>query len=312
MDAGPRDPNEQRLADGIRHGMLRFFGLPWVDSSNPAEAYKDCRVVCLGIPHDIGAGGSPGARYGPYSVRGASGMPAAPETLGRAVDGGNIPAPLASARGMRDVVEKSVAEVLAAGATPFLVGGDHSVSLPVMRAMHKAFGPLAVVHFDAHPDTSKGMELMSDDPYHHGAPLRHALEEGLIAPRQLHQLGIRVSWDEDLTREHGVNVYTTDHLADRGIRMVMARVREAIGTLPTYVTFDIDAVDPAFAPGTGTPVPGGLTSREALRLVGSLAGLRIVGMDVVEVLPALDQSNITSLLAAALLWRGILASVGLA
>lgn len=312
MDPGARHPSEQRLAEGIRHGMSRFFGLPWVDSSSPAEAYQGCRVVCLGIAHDIGASGSPGARYAPYSVRAASGMPEPPATLGRAVDGGNIPAPVASPRGMRDAVEKGVADVLAAGATPFLVGGDHSVSLPVMRAMHKAFGPLAVVHFDAHADTGKGLDIFSEDPYHHGTPLRYALEEGLIAPGQLHQLGIRVPYDEDLAREHRVNVYTTDLLADRGIRMAMARVREVIGKLPTYVTFDIDAVDPAFAPGTGTPVPGGLTSREALRLVSSLAGLRLVGMDLVEVLPALDQSGITSLLAASLLWRGILAHHGIA
>jgi agmatinase len=311
-DAAGSDAHEQRLADSLRHGMVRFFGFPWVDSSNAAEAYKGCRIVCLGIPHDIGASGNPGARFAPYSVRGASGIPAPPPTLGRAVDGGNIPAPLASPRGMREVVEKAVADVLAAGATPFLVGGDHSVSLPVMRAMHKAFGPLAIVHFDAHPDTGKGTELFSEDPYHHGAPLRHALEEGLIAPGQLHQLGIRVGDDEEFTRKHGINVYTTDALADRGIRMVMARVREAIGTLPTYVTFDIDAVDPAFAPGTGTPVAGGLSSREALRLVSSLAGLRLVGMDVVEVLPAMDHVNITSLLASALLWRGILAHAGIA
>jgi agmatinase len=310
MERPARDPHEQRIADILRQGMLPFFGLPWVDSSDPARAYKDCRVVFLGIAHDAGASGSPGARYAPYSVRAASGFPAPPPSLGRAVDGGNIPAPIASPHGMREAVEKGVGDVLAAGATPFLVGGDHSVSLPVMRALRKVHGPIAVVHIDAHADTGKAVEMLGEDPYHHGAPLRHALEEGLIAPGQLYQIGIRVGYDEALTKEHSVNVVTADYIADRGIRMVMARVRAAIGDRPTYVTFDIDGVDPAFAPGTGTPVPGGLSSREALRVVSSLAGLRLIGMDVVEVLPALDHASITSLLAAALLWQGLLALDG--
>lgn len=305
-----RDETDQFLFDYVRHGMTPFFGLPSVDSSDPAEAYGGSRAVLLGIPYDGGAGLNPGARFAPYSVRRASVFAMNAGVIGRlsgrgAVDGGNVPAPPRSPGAMRELVEHAVTDVLAAGAAPFIVGGDHSVVLPILRAIAKKHGPVAVVHVDAHPDTAPASEFYGGDAFHHGAPLRHALDEGLIVKGQLHQIGIRVGHDEQLTRAHAVNIYDIDEVADRGIPGIMERVRSSIGQLSTYVTFDIDAVDPAFAPATGTPVPGGLTSREALRLVRSLSGLRIVGMDVVEVLPALDHADLTSLLAASLLMEGL-------
>jgi agmatinase len=266
--------------------------------------------VLLGVPHDAGVSQSPGARFAPYHVRRVSVFVVNGETfarLGRVVDGGNVPAPLCSPRAMRELVEAEIGAVLATGAAPFLVGGDHSVVLPVLRAMKKRHDDLAVVHFDAHADTGRPQEFLSDDPYHHGAVMRHALEEGLIARGQLHQIGIRLAYDVELAAAHGVKVHDMDELADRGVVSVMEEVRAAIGPRPTYVTFDIDAVDPAFAPGTGTPMPGGLSSREALRLVRGLSGLRLVGMDVVEVLPAHDHADATSLLAACLLMEGLAA-----
>ena len=300
---------EQFFIDYVRRGTTTFFGAPSVDLADP-DALKDRRAVFLGVPYDGGTSQYSGARYAPHSVRAASIFAVKGEGLpwllgGQAVDGGNLAAPMRDPAQMREVVEQGIATVLAAEGRPFIVGGDHSVTLPVLRALKRKLGPIAVVHVDAHPDTARGAEFFCADDYHHGAPLRHALEEGLIAPGQLHQIGIRVGHDEELAKKHGVVVYDMTEVQDRGIPIIMARVRAAVGSLPTYLTFDIDAVDPAFAPGTGTPACGGLTSREALRLVRSLKGMRLCGMDVVEVLPALDHADLTSLLAASLLMEGL-------
>lgn len=303
------DPTDQALFDYVRHGMTPFFGLPCVDHAS-AEPYAGARAVLLGVPYDGGVTQQPGARFGPYHVRRASIFVANTNILtsldGRgAVDGGNVPAPLRSPSGMRDAVEKEISAVLAAGAAPMVVGGDHSILLPILRAVARFHGPVAVVHVDAHTDTAPGSEFYGGDEFHHGAPMRHALKEGLIAPGQLHQIGIRMGHDADLSGEYQVNIHDIDEVADRGVPAIMDEVRRAIGDRPTYLTFDIDAVDPAFAPATGTPAVGGLTSREALRIVRSLAGIRLVGMDLVEVLPALDHADITVTLAASLLMEGL-------
>jgi agmatinase len=190
---------------------------------------------------------------------------------------------------------------------PFAVGGDHSIALPAMRAVAKKHGPLAVVHVDAHFDTSDA-EVWGD-AYHHGTPLRHAIQEGLVERGQLHQVGIRATWGDAheaaLSAEHGAALYDIGAVATRGIADIAAHIVASVGERPVYVTFDIDAVDPAFAPGTGTPVPGGLTSREAIALLRGLAGVTLVGMDLVEVCPALDHADITSHLAAHIVYEGL-------
>jgi agmatinase len=224
-----------------------------------------------------------------------------------AVDGGNAVFPPFDAAAVRARIEASADAVLSAGAVPFVVGGDHSVTLPILRAVARRHGPVAVVHVDAHLDTS-GPETWGE-PFHHGTPFRHALEEGLVAEGQLHQVGVRGPWkdagDAEPGARHGARVHTMVELADRGIRAASAEIRCALGQRPTYLSIDVDAVDPAFAPGTGTPVPGGLTSREALQLVRELAGAALVGMDVVEVCPPLDHADVTSHLAAHLLFEGL-------
>jgi len=179
----------------------------------------------------------------------------------RAIDGGNVAIPPFNAALARDVIENEIASVVSAGAAPFVVGGDHSIALPIMRALAKAHGPLAVVHVDAHLDTSDG-QVWGDD-FHHGTPLRHALEEGLIARGQLHQVGVRATWgyaeEGALAAAHQANLYGMERIADHGIAQVAAEIVARVGTTqPLYITFDIDGVDPAYAPGTGTPVPGGL------------------------------------------------------
>jgi agmatinase len=186
-----------------------------------------------------------------------------------------------------------------------VVGGDHSITLPVLRALAHRHGPLAVVHFDAHLDTS-GPEAWGDE-HHHGTPLRHAIEEGLIADGQLYQLGVRgprgTREDDALVRRRGHTLLSAELIGDRGPRRVAAELRERIGARPVYVTFDLDAIDPAFAPGTGTPVPGGLTAREAMALVRGLAGLDLCGADLVELCPPLDHADVSAHLSAHLVWE---------
>jgi agmatinase len=305
--------SQQSALEYISHGQTPFFRLPTVPRPQPLPA--GTHAVFLGVPFDAGTTYQPGARFAPYHVRRVSALVQGWHPVHRvavferapAVDGGNVAFPPFHPPAMRERVQAEVAAIAGAGAVPFVVGGDHSVALPAMRALARIHGPLAVVHVDAHLDTS-GPETWGET-FHHGTPLRHALAEELVARGQLHQLGIRGPWggaeDGQVGAAWGARLHPAEELADRGPGAVMAEVRRAVGDLPLYLSIDVDAVDPAFAPGTGTPVPGGLTSLEAIRLVRALAGSRLVGMDVVEVCPALDHADATSHLAAHLLFEGL-------
>ncbi len=195
-------------------------------------------------------------------------------------------------------------EILAHGAVPVSVGGDHSVTLPILRSLARRLGPLGLVHFDAHPDT---WDEYFGSKFFHGTPFRRAVEEGLLDPRRMVQVGIRgpLYGSEDFAfhEQHGIEVIRIETVKEQGV----ARVGDRFGRLrggPVYCSFDIDAVDPAYAPATGTPEVGGLTSYEALTLVRALAGQALVGADVVEVSPPYDgPGQITSLLAANLLFE---------
>jgi agmatinase len=305
----------------LRHGLTPFFRLPAVlpmDHRYPASgppSYQGAHAVLLGVPHDAGTTYQPGARFAPFEIRRVSALVQGHHLDHRcdvfsrinALDGGNVAFPPFDRAVMRAAVEGEVAQVVAAGAAPFVVGGDHSVALPALRAVARVHGPVAVVHVDAHLDTS-GPETWGDE-FHHGTPLRHAIKEGLIAKGQLHQLGLRGPWgsadDAELSRSVGGTLATMAVVEERGVARLMAEIREKIGQHPVYVTFDIDGIDPSFAPGTGTPVPGGLTSREAFALLRGLAGCRLVGMDLVEVSPPLDHADLTVNLAAYLLYEGL-------
>jgi agmatinase len=298
----------------IRQGATPFFRLPVVDVE-AAAPYAGLDAVVVGVPFDMATTYRPGARFAPYEIRRVSALVQGfhpshkVDVFGalKVADGGNVAAPPFSAPLARDVIANEIASIVAAGATPFAVGGDHSIALPALRAVAQAFGPLAIVHVDAHLDTSD--DAIWGDAYHHGTPLRHAIEEGLVERGQLYQIGIRATWgypeEGALAAGHGAVLYDMDAIASRGIAHLAARMVENIGERPTYITFDIDGIDPAFAPGTGTPVPGGLTSREAIALLRALAGVRLVGMDLVEVCPALDHADITCHLAAHLLYEGL-------
>lgn len=297
----------------LRHGQIPFFRLPSAEAPQAGTA-----AVLLGVPTDAGTTYQPGARLAPYHVRRVSALVQSyhPQlavdvfAMLPAIDGGNVVFPPFDRAAMRDAVRAEVGCVVDAGAIPVLVGGDHSVTLPALRAVAARRGPVAVLHLDAHLDTS-GPETWGDD-FHHGTPLRHAIEEQLAADGAVIHVGVRGprgSADEDaLTRRHGNRILSADEVAERGARRVVAEIRELIGARPLYITVDVDAIDPAYAPGTGTPVPGGLTAREALAIVRGMAALDIVGIDVVEVCPPLDHADITSHLAAALAWEGLAAA----
>jgi len=298
----------------IRQGITPFFRLPQIDV-HAASPYANLDAVVIGVPYDMATTYQPGARFAPYEVRRVSALLQSFHPVHKVDvfgvldvrDGGNVAVPPFSAALSREVIENEIASIAGAGAVPFAVGGDHSIALPALRAVAKKHGPLAVVHVDAHFDTSDA-EVWGD-AYHHGTPLRHAIKEGLIEPGQLHQVGIRAIWGDrheaDLALEHGAVLYSVEDVAKDGGGGVAARIAASVGQRPLYVTFDIDAIDPAFAPGTGTPVPGGLSSREAIALLRGLSGRSLVGMDLVEVCPALDHADITSHLAAHLIYEGL-------
>ena len=267
----------------------------------------------LGVPHDGGTTYQPGARLAPYHVRRVSALIQNHNpvhdvdvfTRLRCVDAGNIVFPPFDRAAMRSAIEAEIRQLVAGEVAPFVVGGDHSITLPVLRALAKRIGPVAVLHFDAHLDLS-GPEVWSDE-FHHGTPMRHAIDEGLVEKGQLYQIGVRgprgTASDDLIARSADHVLMTADDIGYHGAKRICAELRERIGTRPVYITFDVDAVDPAFAPGTGTPVPGGLTAREALGIVRGLAGIDVRGGDVVEVCPALDHADITSHLAAHVLWE---------
>jgi len=305
--------SQQSAAEYLAHGQTPFFRLPAAPLAGPLPGGTG--AVLLGVPYDGGVTAVPGARLAPFHVRRVSAFVqgwhpvhrlAVFERL-RAVDGGNVIFPPFDPAAVRAAVAGAVTAVAGAGAVPFLVGGDHSIALPALRGLALARGPLAVVHLDAHLDTS-GPEVWGE-PFHHGTPFRHAVQEGLIAPGQLHQVGLRGPWgaaaDGDLSAGHGGLRLSADEVAATGPAEVAARLLERIGDRPAYLSLDVDVVDPAFAPGTGTPVPGGLSSRELLQLLRTLAGLRLAGMDLVEVCPQQDVSDVTCHLAAHLLFEGL-------
>jgi agmatinase len=269
-------------------------------------------VAIVGVPFDGGTSYRPGARMGPREIRAQSSLirsynyfqKVAPFDRLTVADAGDIDAPPVSIEKCYDAVEAGIGAIADAGARPLVVGGDHSITLPVLRALARRHGPLAVVQFDAHIDT---WDEYFGGKYFHGTPFRRAIEEGIVDGTRFIQVGIRGPMygesDFDFHREHGITMIDIDQAKDRGMAAVVEQIRR-VAAGPAYVTFDIDAVDPAFAPGTGTPEVGGLTSHEALRLVRGLGGLKLIGADVVEVSPLYDgPGQITSVLAANLLFE---------
>jgi agmatinase len=273
-----------------------------------ARTDRDAAFVVAGIPLDIGTTNRSGARDGPRAIRQASRMlvdgahPASwvdPAVLSLS-DAGDFALALGDTKGSLRLIEEQAAGI----AHLLALGGEHGITLPLLRARAKRQGgPLALVHFDAHVDTWPDN---FGQAYAHGSVFFHAIEEGLVDPNRMIQIGIRSPVQRevwDWTLGHGVRVLTAQDIHAASPAAVADAIRETVGSVPTYLSFDIDVLDPAFAPGTGTPEIGGLASWQAQAILRRLAGLAFVGMDVVEVAPAYDVAEITALAAATIAWE---------
>lgn len=270
-------------------------------------------VAVVGIPYDGSTSYRSGTRFGPRAIREQSlllwgyhnTLQVSPFSDLNIIDFGDVEIVPVNVEQTHRAVEQTVGIITSAGVTAVSLGGDHSVSLPLLRAHAAKYGPPAVIHFDAHPDTWNAE--FGDNPYSHGTPFRRAIEEGLIDTHAYIQIGIRgpTAGPQDYADALalGATMFTLEDISRRGIPKIIEDVRRQIGNRRLYVTFDIDCIDPAFAPGTGTPEVGGLSSREALQLLRGLVGLNFIGFDLVEVSPPFDHSQITAILAANLVFE---------
>ncbi|WCP69597.1 agmatinase [Vibrio tubiashii] len=275
---------------------MSFMRRPYL--RNPVTA--DADLVVLGVPLDMATSGRPGARMGPDAIRRASvnlawegnKFPWDFNVFDRAkvIDAGDLVFDCGDAEDFTYRLEAATSEILKSGKTMLALGGDHFITLPILRAYAKHHGEMALIHFDAHTDTYD-----NGSAYDHGTMFYHAPNEGLISAKHSVQVGIRTEYDQN---HHGFNVINAMEANDLSAEAIVARIRDIIGDKPVYVTFDIDCLDPAFAPGTGTPVCGGLNSDKVLKILRGLAGVNIVGMDVVEVSPPYDHSDLTALAGA--------------
>ena len=264
-------------------------------------------AAIVGAPFDTGATFRAGARFGPEGIRSAShllrrynpSLDVAVFDHISVIDYGDVPVVPGYIESSYERIAKGLEPIHRAGVVPIVLGGDHSIALPELRAAAAVHGPLALVQFDSHPDT---WDSYFGERHTHGTPFRRAVEEGLLDTSRSIQVGMRGSiydrgdWDD--AREMGFDLVPTDEVRELGIPSVIDRISGRTEGAKVYVSFDVDFVDPAYAPGTGTPEIGGFTSREAQEFVRGLAGLEIVGCDVVEVYPAYDHAQITALLAA--------------
>jgi guanidinopropionase len=284
-------------------GISTFMRLPYV----PAERADDVEIALLGLPWDGGTTTRTGARYGPRQIREMSTLlrsvhPTSginPYTLVNCADVGDAPTnPVDPVRTM-SMLEEFVAALIAKGAVPLSFGGDHLVSLPVLRALKPA-NPLALVHFDAHSDMYD--YYYEDAKFTHGTPFRRAVEEDLVDPRRTIQIGIRGTYfatnEHQWCMDQGIQQVGIDELRDRGCDALVERIRRTVGTAPAYLTFDIDCLDPSFAPGTGVPEIAGVSTYEAQRILRGLRGLDFVGGDFVELSPPIDPTGNSALVAA--------------
>ncbi len=312
------NPEFKRVADSqFRNGEQRklpfadpatFLGLPYLPQVLQSGAIANLDVALVGVPMDLGVTNRAGARLGPRAVRAVERigpyehvLRSAPASEVRAADIGDVPFrsrfDLASCH---EDIEAFFTAIKANKVIPLAVGGDHSISYSILRALGRD-QPVGMVHLDAHCDTGG---IYEGSKFHHGGPFRQAVLDGVLDPRRTIQIGIRggAEYLWEFSYEAGMTVIHTEEMVEMGLSAVIARAREVIGQGPAYLSFDVDCLDPAFAPGTGTPEVGGLTSREALAIVRGMNGITLIGADVVEVAPQYDATTNTAHIAAQLLF----------
>ena len=282
-------------------GPATFARLPRLDQVD------HCDVAVVGVPFDSGVTYRPGARFGPSAVREGSrllrpyhpGLDVSPFDTQQVADAGDIACNPFDIGAAVETIEHAAGELQDAGSRLVTIGGDHTIALPLLRSVARRHGPVALLHFDAHLDT---WDTYFGAEYTHGTPFRRAVEEGILDTEALSHVGTRgpLYGKRDLEddRRLGFGIVTSADVMRRGVDETVDALRQRIGDRPLYLSIDIDVLDPAHAPGTGTPEAGGLTSRELLEILRGLAGANLVGADVVEVAPAYDHAEITSVAAA--------------
>ena len=303
-----KDPRFQPVDASV---TPRFAGIATFMRTQRHDVSKDLDIALVGVPFDIGVNYRAGARQGPSAVREASRLirrvhnvsGIAPYDICNVADVGDAPVnPIDLARSIT-MIEEFFAKIHAAGALPLSIGGDHTVPLPILRALAKD-GPVGIFHIDSHADT---LDTLADTKINHATTFRRGVEEGLIDPKRTIQIGLRgsrfspddIKWGQDA----GFTCITFEDYETMGRAAVIKKIDEVLGNGPTYMTIDIDGIDPAWAPGTGVPEIGGLTPREVQVMVRSLQGKHLVGGDICEVAPCYDPTGITAVTAANLMWE---------
>ena len=282
-------------------GPAGFARLPRLDQVERAD------IVVAGVPFDSGVSYRPGARFGPTHIREASrllrpynpALDVSPFEVAQVADAGDIVANPFDIGEAIDAIQAAALDLTANGTRLVTLGGDHTIALPLLRAAAERHGPVALLHFDAHLDT---WDTYFGAEYTHGTPFRRAFEEGIIDTEALSHVGTRgpLYGKKDLEddRRFGFGIVTSADVYRQGVDEVVAKLRDRIGDRPLYISIDVDVMDPAHAPGTGTPEAGGITSRELLEILRGFRGLNLIGADVVEVAPAYDHAEITGVAAS--------------
>jgi len=306
MSNNPDANSDNPMARPRYVGLPTFLRAPW------SEDLQDIDMGIIGVPYDGGVTNRPGSRHGPREVRNQSSLirlknqatGIAPHELCRIADIGDawVPAPF-ELTSSHEAIQSAFERVHQNGVLPIAVGGDHSITLPIFRAIAKQ-APIGMIHIDAHCDT--GDDYLGSR-FHHGAPFSRAVEEGLLDPKRTVQIGIRGSVNDfdvwKFSHQSGMRVIYMEEFHSLGLQQTIAEARKIVGDGPTYISFDIDSLDPAFAPGTGTPEIGGLSSLEAQLLIRGCSGLNLVGADVVEVSPPFDPSGMTAMVGANIMFE---------
>jgi len=292
--------------------MPRFAGPATMMRLPAANSAKGINAGFIGVPLDIGTSHRPGARLGPRQIRAESSLlrpynmatRAAPFDCLQVADLGDVPINTYNLHKSITIIEQYYDSVLDQDTIPLTLGGDHSIVLPILRAMKRRYGPLGLIHIDAHADIN---EAMFGEAIAHGTAFRRAVEEGLLTGSRVVQIGLRGSGyaadDFDWSREQGFRVVQVEECWYRSLQPLMQEIRQQLGSGPVYISFDIDGIDPGFAPGTGTPEVAGLTVPQALEILRGCRGLDLVGGDLVEVSPPFDPTGNTALLGANLLFE---------